>query len=75
MLVVTVTNIRKKLIDFAKISIVLIAICSLIVIVFENFPQKITMKAWQSNNDHPGRVLRVNNQELLGISEVFAWFK
>lgn len=73
MLVVTVMNIREKLITFAKFSIVFIVVFSLIVFTFENLPQKITLKAWQSNNDHPGRVLRVNN--LLGISEVFAWFK
>ena len=75
MLVVTVTNIRKKFITFAKFAVILVAICSLLVFVFESFPQKITLKAWQSNNDHPGRVLRVNNEQLPGISKVFAWFK
>jgi hypothetical protein len=75
MLVVTVTNIRKKVMTFAKFSIMLIVICSLIVFIFESFPQKVTLKAWQTNKDHPGRVLRVYNQELPGISQVFAWFK
>lgn len=66
---------RRKIINTAKIVLLIALVFAIVLVIFNQLPNYISLEKWNAAQDHPGRILRVDFDQSTGVDKTIQQLK